>query len=74
MRTFLDFGDNVNNINRNLAPLDLVLVIYCCVTHFSKTQRLETTNIYYFSISMGQAFEHDLGTLGAAVSGSLIRL
>lgn len=74
MCTFLDVGDNVDKINRNLAPLDLVLVIYCCVIHFSKTQRLKTMNFCYFSVSMGQEFRHDLGTLSACGLGSLIRL
>ena len=29
----------------------IVLLIYCCITHYSKTQGLKTTNIYYHIVS-----------------------
>lgn len=34
------------------------LVICACVTNYSKTQQLETTNINYLTISVGQESRH----------------
>ena len=28
-------------------------VIHCCLTNYLKTQQLETTNIYYVTVSVG---------------------
>lgn len=37
-----------------LVVIASVFVIYCCVTNHPKLQRLETTSIYYLSVSVGQ--------------------
>ena len=35
-----------------------VFVIYCCLTNYSKTQRLKTTHSYCLTISVGQDLGH----------------
>jgi len=38
-----------------------VVVIFCCITTYSKSSWLRTTNIYYLTFAMDQEFENYLG-------------